>query len=165
MDGRSSPHIQCVLQSLAVGYADGFPVRCPGDAAHVLIGGVRCAVLGRVTMDQILVDVTKLPGVAAGDEAVLIGRQGDEEILAENWRKRRKRSPGISSRESARGCESSTSETHGVQSTGGSPRGKKSVREWLSWPRQTWIHKRDRSGRCSLAKIRRPKTRHRASFL
>ena len=33
-------------------------------------------------MDQILVDVTKLPGVAAGDEAVLIGRQGDEEILA-----------------------------------------------------------------------------------
>ncbi|MGA7395208.1 MAG: alanine racemase [Terrimicrobiaceae bacterium] len=70
------------IASLAVGYADGFPRQVSGHAAHVLIGGVRCAVLGRVTMDQILVDVTKLPGVAAGDEAVLIGRQGDEEILA-----------------------------------------------------------------------------------
>ena len=70
------------IASLAVGYADGFPRQVSGRAAHVLIGGMRCAVLGRVTMDQILVDVTKLPTVAAGDEAVLIGRQGAEEILA-----------------------------------------------------------------------------------
>ncbi len=65
------------IASLAVGYADGFPRQVSGRAAHVLIGGVRCSVLGRVTMDQILVDVTKLPEVAAGDEAVLIGRQGE----------------------------------------------------------------------------------------
>jgi alanine racemase len=70
------------IASLAVGYADGFPRQVSGRSAHVLIRGTRCAVLGRVTMDQILVDVTKLPEVAAGDEAVLIGKQGSEEILA-----------------------------------------------------------------------------------
>jgi alanine racemase len=70
------------IASLAVGYADGFPRQVSGRSAQVLIRGTRCAVLGRVTMDQILVDVTKLPEVAAGDEAVLIGKQGSEEILA-----------------------------------------------------------------------------------
>jgi alanine racemase len=41
----------------------------------VLIRGQRCPVLGRVTMDQTIVDVTDVPGVACGDEAVLVGRQ------------------------------------------------------------------------------------------
>jgi alanine racemase len=70
------------IASLAVGYADGFPRQASGRDAHVLIGGIRCSVLGRVTMDQILADVTHVPEVAAGDEAVLIGQQGSEEILA-----------------------------------------------------------------------------------
>jgi alanine racemase len=70
------------IASLAVGYADGFPRQVSGRDAHVLIGGQRCPVLGRVTMDQILADVTRLPQVAAGDEAVLIGKQEGEEILA-----------------------------------------------------------------------------------
>ena len=70
------------IASLAVGYADGFPRQVSGRDAHVLIGGIRCPVLGRVTMDQILADVTRVPEVAAGDEAVLIGQQGGEEILA-----------------------------------------------------------------------------------
>ena len=44
--------------------------------------GQRCRVLGRVTMDQTLVDVSRLPRVRSGDEVVLIGRQGREEITA-----------------------------------------------------------------------------------
>ena len=70
------------IATLAVGYADGYQRHLSNRGAEVLIGGQRCAVLGRVTMDQILADVTALPQVKAGDEAVLIGRQGNEEILA-----------------------------------------------------------------------------------
>jgi alanine racemase len=70
------------IATLAIGYADGFPRQVSGREAHVLVGGKRCLVLGRVTMDQILADVTDVPGVAAGDEAVLIGEQGNERILA-----------------------------------------------------------------------------------
>lgn len=70
------------VATLAVGYADGYPRHLSGHGAEVLVNGRRCAVLGRVTMDQIMVDVT---GVAArpGDDAVLIGRQSKEEITAE----------------------------------------------------------------------------------
>jgi alanine racemase len=64
---------------LCAGYADGLP-RAVSNRAQVLIRGRRCDVLGRVTMDQTVVDVTDLPGAACGDEAVLIGRQGEEEI-------------------------------------------------------------------------------------
>jgi alanine racemase len=46
----------------------------------VLVKGRRCPVLGRVTMDQTLVDVTGLDGLRVGDEAVLFGRQGEEMI-------------------------------------------------------------------------------------
>jgi alanine racemase len=70
------------VATLAVGYADGYPRQASGRGAQVLVGGRRCAVLGRVTMDQILVDVTAVPGAAVGDEAVLVGSQGAETILA-----------------------------------------------------------------------------------
>ena len=70
------------IATLAVGYADGYQRHLSGRDAEVLIGGRRCAVLGRITMDQILVDVTALPDVVAGNEVVLLGRQGAEEILA-----------------------------------------------------------------------------------
>jgi len=50
------------------------------NRAQVLIRGRRCPVLGRVTMDQTIVDVTDVPGVASGDEVVLVGRQGAAEI-------------------------------------------------------------------------------------
>lgn len=69
------------IATLAVGYADGYQRHLSGCGAEVLIGGRRCAVLGRITMDQILVDVTALPDVVAGDEVVLLGRQRAEEIL------------------------------------------------------------------------------------
>lgn len=70
------------IAALAVGYADGFPRQASNRGAQVLIRGRRCPVLGRVTMDQILVDVTGLRGVKVEDEAVLLGRQGQEEIFA-----------------------------------------------------------------------------------
>lgn len=70
------------VATIALGYADGYPRHLSGAGADVLIGGRRCAVLGRVTMDQIMADVTALPEVAPGDEVVLIGRQDGEEILA-----------------------------------------------------------------------------------
>jgi alanine racemase len=67
------------VATLAVGYADGYPRQLSGQGAAVLIGGKRCDVLGRVTMDQIMVDVTDV-GASPGDEAVLLGRQGGEAV-------------------------------------------------------------------------------------
>jgi alanine racemase len=65
---------------VAVGYADGFPRQVSGRGASVLVRGVRCALLGRVTMDQIVVDVSMLPEVRLGDEVTLVGRDGAERI-------------------------------------------------------------------------------------
>jgi alanine racemase len=76
-----TPHAMRIA-TLAVGYADGFPRQVSGRDTYVLVGGKRCPILGRVTMDQTLADVTPLPEINAGDEAVLIGEQGDERILA-----------------------------------------------------------------------------------
>lgn len=64
---------------LCAGYADGIP-RAASNRAHVLIHGRRCPVLGRVTMDQTIVDVTDVSGVVCGDEVVLVGRQNGAEI-------------------------------------------------------------------------------------
>ena len=69
------------IATLAVGYADGYPRQLSGRGASVLIRGHHCAVLGRVTMDQIMVDVTGVDA-APGEEAVLLGKQGSEEIPA-----------------------------------------------------------------------------------
>ncbi|HSI09513.1 MAG: alanine racemase [Rariglobus sp.] len=68
---------------LTAGYGDGVP-RALSNRGQVLVRGHRCPILGRVTMDQTIVDVTDVPGVVAGDEAVLVGRQQDTQIgLAE----------------------------------------------------------------------------------
>jgi len=62
-----------------VGYADGYPWRASGKAS-VLAGCMRCPVLGRVTMDMIVVDVSDAKDFSVNDAVVLLGRQGDEEI-------------------------------------------------------------------------------------
>jgi alanine racemase len=67
------------LAVLTAGYADGL-TRAASNRAEVLIRGRRCPVLGRVTMDQTIVDVTDVPGVACGDPVVLVGRQADQTI-------------------------------------------------------------------------------------
>ena len=65
------------------GYGDGIS-RALSNKGQVLIHGVRCPILGRVTMDQTIVDVSEVPDVRPGDEVVLIGSQGGETIsLAE----------------------------------------------------------------------------------
>lgn len=69
------------LATLCVGYADGF-LRTLSNRGYVLIRGRRCKVVGRVTMNWLTVDVGSDSEVEAGDEAVLIGRQGNEEIWA-----------------------------------------------------------------------------------
>jgi Alr-MurF fusion protein len=67
---------------LPVGYADGFR-RAPRHWSEVLVRGRRAPIVGRVSMDQTTVDVSHVPGVRQGDEVVLIGEQGDEQITAE----------------------------------------------------------------------------------
>jgi len=70
------------IASLPVGYADGFN-RHHSNGGEVLVGGQRCHVVGRVCMDQTMVDVTGVEGVQVGDEVVLMGQQGSEVISAD----------------------------------------------------------------------------------
>ena len=74
-----TPHAMRIA-TLGVGYADGYRRHLSGTDAEVLVGGWRCRVIGRVTMDQIMVDVTPLHDCKAGDEVVLLGRVGSDEI-------------------------------------------------------------------------------------
>jgi alanine racemase len=69
------------VATLTAGYGDGY-LRAGSNRAEVLIGGKRCRVLGRVTMDQMLADVSHVKSVAPGDEVVLLGKQGKKEIGA-----------------------------------------------------------------------------------
>jgi alanine racemase len=71
-----------VVATLPVGYADGYR-RSLTDKAHVLIRGKKAPIIGRICMDQMMVDVTDIPGVQIGDNAVLIGRSGDEQITVD----------------------------------------------------------------------------------
>jgi alanine racemase len=66
---------------VAMGYGDGY-FRLHSAASHMLVRGRRCPIRGRVTMDQIMIDVTRVPGVRVGDEVVALGSQGAEEIRA-----------------------------------------------------------------------------------
>lgn len=66
------------------GYADGYPRRLFEAGAEVLIGGRRYPLAGVVTMDQVLVDVGD-DEVGLGDDVVLLGRQGDASITADEW--------------------------------------------------------------------------------
>jgi alanine racemase len=69
------------VATLTVGYGDGY-LRSGSNRAEVLLHGKRCRVLGRITMDQMMVDVTRVDAAVAGDEVVLIGRQGGHDITA-----------------------------------------------------------------------------------
>ncbi len=69
------------IATLPVGYADVYR-RELSNKGQVLVRGRRAPIVGRICMDQCLIDVGAVPGVAVGDEVVLIGRQGKEEITA-----------------------------------------------------------------------------------
>lgn len=71
-----------ILAVIPVGYADGYS-RSLGNRSRVLIHGRSAPVVGRVCMNILMADVTDIPGVSIGDEVVLIGRQGEDEVSAE----------------------------------------------------------------------------------
>lgn len=77
------PDTPRVLATVTIGYADGLPRSLPQHGGRVLIHGKRCPMVGRVCMDQLLVDVTEVPGVVPGDLVTLIGRDGRQQIRAE----------------------------------------------------------------------------------
>ncbi|MBO0694908.1 MAG: alanine racemase, partial [Verrucomicrobia bacterium] len=68
------------IATLSAGYADGYPWLLSNRDAAVLIRGQRCAILGRVTMDLMMADVSRIDKVQTGEEVVLMGRDGNEEI-------------------------------------------------------------------------------------
>ena len=71
------------IATIPVGYGDGYP-RSLSNKGYVLIKGVKAPIVGRVCMDQLMVDVTEVPGeVRIGDEVTLIGRDGESVITAE----------------------------------------------------------------------------------
>ncbi len=71
-----------VVATIPVGYADGYP-RSLSNKGEVLIRGKRAPIIGRVCMDQLMVDVTDIPGVTLLDDVTLIGQDGDERITME----------------------------------------------------------------------------------
>ena len=71
-----------VIATIPVGYADGYRRGLSGSF-HVLIRGQKAPILGRICMDQMMVDVTHIPGVTVNDKVVLVGKYGSEEITME----------------------------------------------------------------------------------
>ncbi len=86
--GRIRPlEKESTVATIPIGYADGITRRLSEIGGEVLVGGVRRSFAGVVTMDQVVVDMAD-DSVGVGDEVVLLGRQGDEEIDADEWAKR-----------------------------------------------------------------------------
>jgi alanine racemase len=84
--GRLRPlPTRSLVATVPIGYADGVPRSLFAGGYEVLIGGVRRPLAGAVTMDQLVVDCGDDDSVRPGDEVVLLGRQGDEEITADDW--------------------------------------------------------------------------------
>ncbi len=82
---RHTLRTRSTIATVPLGYADGVPRRLSGTDAEVLIGGMRRPIVGTITMDQLLVDCGPDAPVAIGDEVVLLGRQGEEAITADDW--------------------------------------------------------------------------------
>ncbi len=70
------------VATVPIGYADGYN-RLLSNNSQVLVDGNRCSVIGRVCMDQMIIDVSHIPKAKLGDPVVLIGKMGQEEISAE----------------------------------------------------------------------------------
>jgi alanine racemase len=71
------------LALIAAGYADGLP-RSLGNRFSLLVRGMRAPIVGRISMDQAVLDVTEIPGVVPGDEVVILGHQLGESITAQD---------------------------------------------------------------------------------
>jgi alanine racemase len=77
-----------MVATVPLGYADGVTRALSATGGEVLIGGRRWPIAGTVTMDQILIDCGPGSPVDVGDEVVLLGRQGGDEITAWEWANR-----------------------------------------------------------------------------
>lgn len=77
----NSPH---KIATVSAGYADGFPLAI-SNRGFVFIGGKRCKILGRISMDYTTVDVTDVPDVKAGDEVICFGKCADDSITPDDW--------------------------------------------------------------------------------
>ncbi len=69
---------------VSAGYADGIPSNLSCRKGQVIINGRKAGIVGRICMDQLLVDITDIPGIEQGDIAIFIGRDGNEYISAES---------------------------------------------------------------------------------
>ena len=72
------------IATISAGYADGLPLALT-NRGFVFIGGRRCPIVGRISMDYTTVDVTDVPGVKAGDEVICFGRCGKDSITPDDW--------------------------------------------------------------------------------
>ena len=72
------------VATISAGYADGLPLALT-NRGFVFIGGKRCKIVGRISMDYTTVDVTDVPGVKAGDEVVCFGKCGRDAITPDDW--------------------------------------------------------------------------------
>ena len=73
---------ESLIATLSLGYADGYPRYLSGKG-RVIVNGVYAPVAGSICMDQCMIDVTDVPGVKLGDEAVIMGSQGDLAVSAD----------------------------------------------------------------------------------
>ncbi|MCD7825599.1 MAG: alanine racemase [Clostridiaceae bacterium] len=80
--GTYTTRKKTIVATIPVGYADGYP-RCLSNRGYVLIHGQKASILGRVCMDQFMVDVTQIENVREGDVVTLFGRDGKEAITIE----------------------------------------------------------------------------------
>ena len=85
--GKYTAHQGDVIGTLAVGYADGYS-RAQSGKAEVLYRGQRVPVVGNICMDQCMIDLTDFPDAKVGDEVILMGRDGDEFISADELAER-----------------------------------------------------------------------------
>lgn len=83
-DGEFTAPRDMKIANVSCGYADFHPLSYQ-KGFHVLIHGKQCPIVGKVSMDQMTVDVTDIPDAEDGDTVVLIGKQGEEQISALDW--------------------------------------------------------------------------------
>ena len=72
-----------LIAIISIGYGDGYPRSLSGEKGSVLIQGCRAPIVGQICMDQLTVDITDIPNVRVGDIVTLIGKDQEEEIVAE----------------------------------------------------------------------------------
>lgn len=83
-----TPSSDSEIATVSIGYADGIPRELSNSGGCVIIRGQRARIVGKICMDQMMVDVTLIEGVCQGDTATLIGQDGQVSITAGEIAKR-----------------------------------------------------------------------------